>query len=614
MRAGPRGTIAGLMQRRVLVVTLLAACGGGSSSDPDATPPDATVDAAVAPVFRNPVDLPDDQLALQALQLLGAEVDGADRNCDICHGLSRSRLEWWGELSGATMSGCLTNLTVTSPDEALSMIACLRANPTDATSEFAPYRTGVYSIAAHLDWFDYLFHLGYPETGDQEYQAFLERVQMPRGTHAPFDQGQFDIIAEWLARGMPLLADLVPDNNTGSCTPSITQAVSDHVDALATTGWHVVNAENGIDMLGCAGAATTRECLASFPSSEETTYGAAWADDLPGSVLRVLHQINYMSAYWTRSSADGRYVAFGDQGGPQGGSTIIDLQDDRLIGTAALYDPGFFPDNSGFAFQGNGARFCNQSMLATDTYVSYQEADCITTSAVALYQHLGAALGGGDYWTVAGQFENDSGGHQDGPSYDPGAGFGSTARARLVPMIHNGSTYEVGTLIEKSTPGEGDTVISPSARLLISRVAGAGGAQNGYIMRRVDATPSGDTYTIEIPEIARYCIQGGKPAFSFDERWMVLHHYVTGDDAVDLGFTGSSDPAFAPYLQQGAANIYLVDLKTGDRIRITKMGPGQFALFPHFRSDGWIYFNVRTGGQNLEYFVASDAALLVGGQ
>jgi hypothetical protein len=36
--------------------------------------------------------------------------------------------------------------------------------------------------------------------------------------------------------------------------------------------------------------------------------------------------------------------------------------------------------------------------------------------------------------------------------------------------------------------------------------------------------------------------------------------------------------------------------------------PGQYALFPHFRSDGWIYFVVRTiTGE--EYIAASNAAL-----
>jgi hypothetical protein len=41
------------------------------------------------------------------------------------------------------------------------------------------------------------------------------------------------------------------------------------------------------------------------------------------------------------------------------------------------------------------------------------------------------------------------------------------------------------------------------------------------------------------------------------------------------------------------------------------MQPGQYALFPHFRSDGWIYFMVRTLGTENEHIVASDAALVI---
>ena len=157
-------------------------------------------------------------------------------------------------------------------------------------------------------------------------------------------------------------------------------------------------------------------------------------------------------------------------------------------------------------------------------------------------------------------------------------------------------------------------MISPSARLLIARLASAGDAQNGYVMRRVDATPSGDSYTIDLPEIARYCEKGGKPAFSYDERWMVFHHYVTDADAVELGYSGATDPAFAQYRSKGAANLYLLDLKTGDKTRLTDVAPGQYALYPHFRSDGWIYFLVRTLAQTDEVVAATDAALVVGGE
>jgi hypothetical protein len=96
---------------------------------------------------------------------------------------------------------------------------------------------------------------------------------------------------------------------------------------------------------------------------------------------------------------------------------------------------------------------------------------------------------------------------------------------------------------------------------------------------------------------------------SFDDRWLVTHHRATDADAVDLGFTGPTDPAFAPY--RNVSNLYLVELATGTITRLTMMAPGQQALFPHFRSDGWIYYIVKTAGLP-EYVVATDAALVLG--
>ncbi len=59
------------------------------------------------------------------------------------------------------------------------------------------------------------------------------------------------------------------------------------------------------------------------------------------------------------------------------------------------------------------------------------------------------------------------------------------------------------------------------------------------------------------------------------------------------------------------SDLYLMDLRVGVPIKITNMRPGQYALFPHFRSDGWIYADVRdTTSGGTEHLIASDAALL----
>ena len=57
------------------------------------------------------------------------------------------------------------------------------------------------------------------------------------------------------------------------------------------------------------------------------------------------------------------------------------------------------------------------------------------------------------------------------------------------------------------------------------------------------------------------------------------------------------------------ANLFLYDLQTKAVNQITDMPAGEQALFPHFRSDGWIYFTVKDGTD--EFAAASDAAVIL---
>jgi hypothetical protein len=180
----------------------------------------------------------------------------------------------------------------------------------------------------------------------------------------------------------------------------------------------------------------------------------------------------------------------------------------------------------------------------------------------------------------------------------------------LMPVVYDGSNFTQRPFTTGATPYEGDAVLAPAGGMVVTRV-NAAGDQAGYPMRQVNATWNGTSYDVDLPVVATYCVKGAKPALSFDERWMVVHHYITDDDATDLGFSGPSDPGWAPYHNQGSADIYLVDMLTGTETRLTRMGPGQFALYPHFRSDGWIYFI--TKGSEGEHVIASDAALFLAG-
>lgn len=578
---------------------------------PDAyTSPDAWFEGV--PPFRNPVATPDAELARQALRILGSPAAGATAvYCNDCHGLTRQTIRHWRALSDTALSSCLTDLAVTSDTSAATMVDCFRNGEVYDTT-----RVGVFATAAQLAWFRYVFEHGAGATWETEYAAFVERAGMPPmdSPHASLDQAQFDIVAEWFIRGVPALEDVLPEDPAPTtCTPGISAEVAAHGTRTATMGWAQHNRDASLLMFGCPpGATSPTECLATETRAADTTYGADW-DVVPGTTLRVLFTTDYSSAYWTRSSADGRFVAHGAAvSGTQRGR-FIDLLSDRAIPSSGSYDPSFFPDNSGFVFHGSRAYVCEQSVLtAMPASITFMEPQCSSNRSVGLYEHVAASLMGGDYWAVHGSFVSDDGGH-DPTLDDPMTDFGSDSRTRFTRLANSGSGFMVTGSSAVLTPFEGDAVLAPSAELIINRISGPGGRQLGYVLRRIAFDASGGTITVEAPEIARYCFNGGKPAFSFDERWMVIHHYVTAADATELGFTGSSDPAFAPYLSQGAANAYLVNLATGARTRLTNMQPGQYALFPHFRSDGWIYFTVRTAGTRAEHIVASDALFTVGG-
>jgi hypothetical protein len=596
-----------MKSRASLVVLLLAivpACGGGDGpavavdADVDAPPPiDAPVDAPIpVPAFRTPLTTADLPLARAAVARLGVGVREA---CDQCHGLTAGQFREWLE-STRLADGCITAHQPRTAAEAQAILDCFRP---ELGQPYEPHRLGIYTTAASLGWFRAIIQIAYGGNWAPRYADWTSRMLMPRNQPELLTQDEFDIVAEWFARGLPELDNVLTETPpTDDCVGTIDPAVGTHVAQMQTEGWRALNVEAGLTMLGCAGAASARDCLTSYPLASTTAFGQTWGNAQPATTLRVLHQYNYNSSFWTRSSADGRFVAHG--GGAGGGATIIDLQRNVRLPASAMYDPGFFPDNSGFVLQGGARPWCRQSVLtANPAQVTFTEPGCSQVGVVGLYQHIGA-VHGGDYWAVNGQFVSDNG------NGEPSSHFGTSSTNRLTPMIFDGSSYVARPQITIATPNEGDMEISPSARLLLSRASNADG-QDGFTLRKLNAVQSGNSYTVTTPVIGRYCVRGGKPAFSYDERWLVYHHWVEAADYADFGYASAADPAFQALVSAGTANIYLLELTTGATHRITSMAAGQRALFPHFRSDGWIYFIVkRVPASGSEVVVASDAALV----
>lgn len=589
------------------------------------------------PPLRDPLVVSDTALAQQALTLLGSSAVGAEGSCRNCHSLGRPTLTRWAQLTREFTTDCLANTQL--PDQAAvdAMLGCFSQRAGNGAA--GPSHFGVYAAAAQLPWFSFLFQ--HTPGGDTVQSDFVTHVGMPRGGQ-PWTQAEFDVVAEWFARQLPGLFDLVPADSGEDCAPGLAPNLNSYLDQLAVTGWRAKNAQVPLLMYGCGPGQSGSACLATLPRASEEAYGRGW-ESLPGTKIRILYDnSNGVSNYWSRTSADGRYIGTGLNVNSNGyGGEFIDLDGAALIEGDFAYDATFFPDNSGFLVQqvvyengapgaptdgsvpsGAAALICSQSVLAsTATPAAITEATpgcTLLGSKFGLYQQTAKSVDGDDFWVVHGSYEGDNGGFSE-VLEEPWAAFDAQSTTTLTPLVNQGNSFEAGQAAHVATPHMGDPMLSPSGGLLVLRAKGpeyttsidgfdvVTAAQSGYAIYSVDKS-SGST-SAALHDLGRVCLTGGKATFSYDERWLVFHHYVLPSDAVELGFSGPNDPGFADYLSQGSSNLVLVDLRTGTAQRLTTLQPGQYALFPHFRSDGWIYFVVRTlSGE--EYYAASDAALV----
>jgi hypothetical protein len=579
------------------------------------------------------------QLAKKALGVMGSAAVGAEGSCRTCHAISRPTLSKWRYLTDAIDQNCLRNPSLSDQQSVDDIFDCINYASEEFEStitQTSPKQLGIYSAAAHLGWFEFAFAHASSTQPDwkEQHKKFVGSAGMPRAGEK-LSQESFDVVAEWFARGLPKLRDLVPlQPGTMTCTPKIDASLKTHIEQMKTGGWRAYHHQNALPMFGCAPGSAALSCLTDLPLAKSQPYGSSW-DVLPSSRMRLLHDNTATpSTFWSRSSADGRYIssAVYSKDEDAGGAQIVDLQRKVRINVSAGVDPGYFPDNSGFVFQGaaEGALVCDQTVLASNpTKIKGDEAQCGTfgEDLVGIYEQLGKSVGGSDYWVAAGIFESDDGGFY--PTLNnPYAPFDSESEVTFTPMVNEGHTFKAGTPTHITTPQEGDPVLSPSGSLLLTRAKGdelevdefgtVVAVQNGYRIYGVTTKQGDEGLSAELAPMATLCMEGGKPMLSFDERWMVIHHYITDLDAKELGFADANDPGFADYRELGGSNLYLVDLLTGKSTRITHVKAGQYALYPHFRADNWIYFVVRTTegkagpkGANHEYFVASDAALLL---
>lgn len=602
----------------------MLACGSAENSG-DSSGTEAVVTVA---------SLSDDALAHAALRLLGANVAGEQRSgasCVQCHDTNKLTLSTWA----TNYKAALANIR----DDSQSVdarINFLRRDPSDTGSGFAPHKLGFLTAGAHLGVSAQVIPADHPTTyaigksitklfagRDADYAHFRADALMPIDvTYPRLSPQQFETIIAWVDKGMPELDTLLQEApRPTSCTDDFSQ-LAGYPASVAGQTWATANKNNLLPMFACDASGNPLNCFTQsqggndvFPQAQATSFGTGWATN--GATVRVLRVVNYSTFYWMRSSADGRFIA--DGGGPRddgAGAVIADLQaaltgGTRDIAASASYDPDFFPGNQGFMFQGGaaGGSFCAQDLLTNPatTKVSFTEANCSKLNSVGLYQTVGQISGDNsisDIFVVNSTFASDNPGLTSSDA-DLQLTAGPDATVNIHVAVARGndadSGYQVTQSTQLPTPFQGDTMMSRSGFLIGSRVAGDN-TMLGYAISRLVSTKGPGGYAFTLNPLGRICMPGNKANFSFDERFLVTHHYLTQADF-------ASDPQSAQYQAKGASDIYMVDFVKGTKTKITHMNPGQFAIYPHFRSDGWLYFLVRDANTHQEYFVGTDAAV-----
>ncbi len=604
-----------------IALSLLVAAAASSAACSSTPAPSSEVEVGA---------LTDTELATAALKIMGApqvRSASAPPSCGFtgCHSINPLTLGQWN----AQYKAAMAFLGGSAP--AADKLNYFRQNPADSRTGFTPERIGIMAAGVHLALGANVDPNRHPETykqgkllaslfagQDDLYANFRTEMLMPvLPEFSRLSASEYETILTWFKKGMPQLNQIIPENRPTDCSDDFA-ALKAHASEVKGENWSAQNTSNHLAMLGCDPSTTSpTQCLTGkrggkdiFASSADTTFAKGWAQD--GSTVRILRQLKYPNSFWMRSSADGRFVATG--GGQSGGAQAVDLQAtidgvSRDIGLSASYDPDFWPDNKAFMFQG-GTKFCAQSLLEkpTTTQVTFGEPECSNLSAAAgLYQTVGQTLGDnsvGDRFILYSIWAGDSG-QYSATAVDTQPRAGADAAINIFVAVAKGNDvtdgYQVkGNGIKLATPYQGDTMMARSGKMIGSRVAGAQGAL-GYSLQKLSPTITGGNYTFALSDLGKVCMKGNKANISFDERFLVTHHYNEPSD-----YPAGTDPAFHA---KGSSDVWMADFVTGRKVKVARMNPGQFALYPHFRSDGWLYFLVVDHANGNYYIAASDWAV-----
>lgn len=547
--------------------------------------------------------------------ILGIGRDGA---CSSCHAMnSEQTLRRWARSYYRVEERCLDDQALTAKER----LYCLADQPADQELNIKASKLGFWSAGLHLETMNKVMQ---DALGSEEAQVLQDKLRqstmMPLRAPTLLTEAEFSLVQDWVSQGMPYLNELLsPYQGPTQCESMLAPGMKEHLIQMKNWGWKKRNEDRGMLMFACG--SDQRSCFRQqrggqdiFPDVGSIPEFAGWKADL-NAEFRILTEVGQDTDYWIRSSADGRFIAYG--GSPSG---VVDLQslltqgELRRISVDAFYDPAFFPDDSAFVFQGYGTGICATSLLKNPltTAIDFTEDACTAGDDVRipLYQAVGASLDGADYLAATGDFRSD-----DGSGGVPYRIADARSKLLLQPLEFDGTRWSRGEAQSFDTPWEKDWGLAPSNQLLLSRLEGRVDNELRHIgyqlyqLRKDMSNPEAPSYGKDL--VGRLCFDGLKVGFSFDDRFIASYGYIKPDQYALLGYASPDDPEFQSRLNAGTANVFVFDLWTQKLHVVTHMGPGQYALFPHFRSDGWMYFMVYDQNSGKRRFVTVNNAVLL---
>ncbi len=554
--------------------------------------------------------------AQKVADILGISRDGA---CSSCHAMnSEQTMRRWARSYYRVQERCLEDAALT-PKERLY---CLADQPQDQELSIKASKLGFWSAGLHMNPMHQVLKDALGEEGARTLQEELRQTTaMPLRAPTLLTEAEFNSVRDWVDQGMPYLSELLsPYQGPTQCESMQTPALTEHLKQMKNWGWKKRNEERGMLMFACG--TDQRSCFKQqrngqdiFPDVSTQPNFAAWKAD-PAADFRILTEVGHETDYWIRSSADGRFIAYG--GSPSG---VVDLQSLlrnqgtlRNISVDAFYDPAFFPDDSAFVFQGHGTAICATSLLKNPatSAIDFTEDACTAGDDVRipLYQAVGASLDGADYLAATGDFRSD-----DGSGGDFFRLNDARSKLLLQPLEYDGTKWSRREAQSFETPWEKDWGLAPSNQLILSRLEGRVDNQLKHIgyqlyqLRKDASNANAPRYNKDL--VGRLCFEGLKVGFSFDDRFIASYGYIKADQFALLGYASPDDPEFQSRLNAGTANVFVFDLWTQKLHVVTHMGPGQYALFPHFRSDGWMYFMIYDQNTGKRRFIAANNAVLL---